>query len=297
MAQVTAPVSPKEIEAVLEARGLSPMHRLGQNFLTDRRLLSQIPEWGDVQAGDLVFEVGPGLGALSEQILARGATLLAAELDGGFCEHLLELFRDESRFHLVPGDVLHRKSQMSPEVLAALQTLSGECGYKLVANLPYQISSPLISCLLHLPQVPTMMVMMVQKEVAHVLEAEPGTDAYSPLSFLSAIYGRVERKRIVPPGSFFPRPKVDSAVVVFHPHLEGKPRPADLLPFARTLFQFRRKALLGSVQRSVKKIYGRELSKEACLRALDHAGLSRDDRIDGVEPGKILALHGFLDDR
>src|SRR6185295_914578 len=157
----------QQIQSLLAGAGLSPRHRFGQNFMIDQNLLRIVAESGNPAAGDLVIEVGPGTGTLSEEILARGADVLAVEIDRDLAGLLRERFKDERKFSLIEGDALNSKHSLNAQLLAAIQ--SAKAPPKLIANLPYNIASPLIIELL-LAGV-DLLASTVQKEVAGRLKA------------------------------------------------------------------------------------------------------------------------------
>lgn len=192
----------------------------------------------DLVAGDLVLEVGPGTGTLTEAMLERGAEVVACEID----RDLAGLLRDrlDDRIHLIEGDVLESGRRLAEAVRAAL----GDRAFKLVANLPYQVASPLMAGLLIDHPACTLQVVTIQAEVADRLLAEPGTKAYGPLGVIVQAFAAVERIATVKPGSFWPAPKVTSAMVRITPR--DVERPADRAGFARfvtELFGKRRKQL------------------------------------------------------
>lgn len=272
---------------MLRARGWRPLHRLGQNFLVRADILDQTTALAGIQTGELVLEVGPGLGGLTERLLDAGARVLAVELDGGYRCYLQELFAGRPGFRLLAGDVLATKSALNPAVQAALDAERRGGPFKLVSNLPYQISSPLLSALAPMAPPPALCVVMLQREVSSVLRARPGHPDYSPLSFLSALYYEVAIERIVPPGAFHPPPKVESAVVRLIPREHPAVRAEDLLPWARLLFQKRRKALRSTVPWAFQTlgwdgVFASDL--------FDRAGIDPASRVDGVAPEDLARL-------
>ncbi len=233
----------------LQARGLHPRKRFGQNFLVDPSKVERIVEASDVGPEDTVLEVGPGTGVLTERLLATGARVVAVEIDRDLCELLRERFGEREAFELIEGDVLATKSTINPKVVDALR---GEGDGRLspfrhVANLPYNIASPLLVTLA--TDFPTMdrAIVMVQKEVADRLAASPGGKDYGPLSIMVQAMCAVKRLFTLPPSCFWPRPQIDSAVV----ELARRPEPltrnvAALYEMVQRLFQKRRKQV-GSV--------------------------------------------------
>lgn len=230
-----------EIRALLRRHGLSPRHALGQNFLHDASKLLKIIELADIEPDERVLEVGPGTGVLTALLLHAGARVLAVELDAALEPVLLDRLQGfGDRFELMIGDVLDGKHAIRPGVL---DRLGGE-RFQLVANLPYQIASPLLAELAtHVPHCRRGLA-MVQREVADRLAAVPGTKQYGPLTVSVQAQCRVRRVMTLKPGCFFPAPKVESAVVAFErrdaPLTDD---PDGLSALLHTLFSKRRKQL------------------------------------------------------
>ncbi len=223
-----------EIRALLSAYGLRPKRSLGQNFLHDGNQMSRVVAAAQLQQTDTVLEVGPGTGGLTQRLLDAGVCVVAVELDAQF-EMILrqQLTQYDDRVRLVMGDVLASKHQINPEVIDALKSTCGRGGefkgeggrggeggeggeFKLVANLPYQVASPLLINLVTQGLSGLRMtraVVMVQREVADRLCAAPGGKQYGALSVLVGAMCEVELVGKVSPACFWPRPKVESAIV------------------------------------------------------------------------------------
>ena len=230
-----------DIRAMLAARGLSPKHRFGQNFLVDHNLLRKLVDASGIGAGSLVVEIGPGTGTMSEEILARGAELIAIELDRDLAAHVRELFARESRFTLIEGDCLDGKRALNADALA----LIGARHFTLVANLPYQAASPVMAICAAFPQCLGQFV-TVQREVGDRLRAAPGGSEYGPLTIIVQAFAHVEQIAVLAPGCFWPPPEVTSAMLALRPrdataiaHHETDAFGA----FVHTLFSKRRKQL------------------------------------------------------
>jgi 16S rRNA (adenine1518-N6/adenine1519-N6)-dimethyltransferase len=227
-----------EIRALLDERGLRPQRRFGQNFLHDQNQIRKLVEASGVGAGDLVLEVGPGTGTLTEALLDAGAEVIACEIDTG----LADLVHDRlgSRITLVRGDCLERQRRIAPAILDPL----GDRPFTLVANLPYQVASPLMAALLL--DVPTCrgQFVTIQLEVAERLLAPPGAGAYGPLGIIVQALGTVRRLATVGPACFWPQPKVTSAMVEVRPRPDhGLDDPHAFARFITGLFGRRRKQL------------------------------------------------------
>lgn len=208
--------TPSGVAAVLQAYGLAARKSLGQNFLIDRNVLERIVASAALHPGDVVLEVGPGLGVLTWQLAKGCQNVIAVELDEGFVHWLQTLFaRNTLRadVQIVHGDAL----QVDLDVLLADKPPKPGGGYKLVANLPYYITSPLLVRFLELSSPLTSLVVMMQKEVAARLGAAPGTKEYGALSVAVQLRADIETIMVVSPGSFYPAPAVESAVVRLTP--------------------------------------------------------------------------------
>ncbi len=245
------PQSLTEIKALLEARGMRPRKRFGQNFLIDHNKMRMILDAAELGAGDAVLEVGPGTGALTEWLLEAGAEVTAAEIDRDLAEILRERFGERESFALVEGDVMAGKHAIAPAVLEAI----GDRPFKLIANLPYQVASPLLATLALDHANWTRAVVMVQREVGDRLLAESGKD-FGPLSVAIGLMCEGKVVTHLPPGCFWPQPQVDSSVVLLK--RRGEPVCDDLkrvMEMAQTLFQKRRK--------TVRAIVGTEVASAA----------------------------------
>ncbi|MFN4242163.1 MAG: 16S rRNA (adenine(1518)-N(6)/adenine(1519)-N(6))-dimethyltransferase RsmA [Tepidisphaerales bacterium] len=254
------PQTKEQITGLLASVGTHPKHRFGQNFMIDGNLVRRIAAAGELSPSDLVVEVGPGTGTLTEVLLESGAEVLAVEID----RQLAELLRQRvpgggtgpgagdngaraGRLRLIEGDVLTGKHALHPELAGAVAAArAAGRPVKLVANLPYNVASPLVVELL-LAGVERL-VFTVQKEVAERLRARAGEEAYGPLSVTCQMLARVEVLRTLPPQVFWPSPKVDSAVVVLvrEDRLGGEAR--GFAGFVQQLFGQRRKMLRKSLQ-------------------------------------------------
>jgi 16S rRNA (adenine1518-N6/adenine1519-N6)-dimethyltransferase len=245
-----------QIRAMLAERGLSPRHALGQHFLIERPLIARLCEAAGLAGGGaepapwarVVLEVGPGTGALTEELLARGARVVACELDAGLAALLRDRLGGHERFALIEGDCLERGRAVNRHLIGcvrrAVAAAPGAEGFSLVANLPYQAGTALLlALLLHHPECARLAV-TIQREVAQRLAAGPGSKAYGVLGIVAGAVAQVEVVATLPPECFWPRPEVTSAMVL----ITRRPRPltADapgLAAMAKALFSARRKQL------------------------------------------------------
>ena len=222
---------------MLQERGLSPIHRLGQNFLHDQNILSKLVDASGVQKGDTVLEIGPGTGSLTEELLERGCDVVACEIDQGLATLLQD--RLGQSIHLIHGDCLVKK-KLHPEIVAAL----GDRSWRLVSNLPYQIASPLLVSLLSNHPNCLGSVVTIQQEVAQRLMAKVDTSAWGVLSILVQRLADVSLITKVPSTCFWPQPKVTSSCVKVIPHAKSKSQDnTEFGTFVTKLFAGRRKQL------------------------------------------------------
>jgi 16S rRNA (adenine1518-N6/adenine1519-N6)-dimethyltransferase len=224
-----------EIRATLREIGVSPVKALGQNFLHDQNLARWIVDQAQITPEDYVVEIGPGLGALTRFLLEKGAHVLAIEKDARLVNFLRSRFGDK-RLEILNTDAL----KFDPRVLFAHRRV------KLIGNLPYNISSPLLVKFLEYPSSISLYVLTLQKEMAMRLCASPGTHNYGALTLRVQLHHRVKYLRSVPATVFLPRPDVDSAVVQFAPRNPIELPQHDhelLLKLIRIGFSQRRKQL------------------------------------------------------
>jgi len=230
-----------EIQALLAQIGGQPRHRFGQNFMIDGNLVRLIAQSGMIHPSDLILEIGPGTGTLTEELLAFQAEVLAVEIDRGLAAMLREKFAT-ANFRLIEADALAGKHALNADLLAAIQKAkSNGKTVRLVANLPYNIASPLIIEML-IAGVDDL-TFTVQKEVADRLRAAAGSEDYGPLSIVAQMLASVEILRTLPPQAFWPMPKIDSALVRMQrvDRLAGQAGPFG--HFVHQLFSSRRKML------------------------------------------------------
>ena len=205
-----------EIKALMKHYGLRPNKRLGQSFLTDPVYLQRIVQAAEIRTEEVVLEVGPGLGPLTERLLMVAGQVVAIEVDQGFIHVLQDRFRDEANF------TLHHRDILKTNIATLLQPFSQNerLSYKCVANIPYYITSSVMRHLLESEAAPNMIVLLVQKEVAQRIIAKPGK--LSLLAISVQFYGQAEIVDIVPAGAFYPAPKVDSAILRVRPYAEKR---------------------------------------------------------------------------
>ena len=275
-ASIPVIADPKVTRHILNAFHLRASKRLGQNFLVDRGVVQGIVDAAELSPADTVLEIGPGIGTLTQGLAETGARVVAVELDKKLPAVLAETLKGYDNVTIVPGDILKL------DIMETLGLRAGErC--KVVANLPYYITTPIIMTLLEQRLPIERLVTMVQKEVAVRMTACPGSKDYGALS-IAVQYFTVPRLIMdVPPRAFMPAPEVTSAVVACHVQNVPTVRPQDEKLFfrlVRAAFGQRRKTLLNALT-------GAGLTKEMSRVGLGVAGIAENMR------GEQLSLADF----
>jgi 16S rRNA (adenine1518-N6/adenine1519-N6)-dimethyltransferase len=273
--------------------GLEPNARYGQNFLIDLNLIEILAEAADIGPQDVVLEIGTGMGSLTALLAEKAGKVVTVEID----QHLHQLAREELEQYdnvvMIKQDALKNKNHFAQPVLdtvrAALDSVPG-AQFKLAANLPYNIATPIISNLLicELPP-PVSMTVTIQKELADRIMAAPNSKDYGALSVWIQSMCRVELVRILPPTVFWPRPKVHSAIIKIILEPERRAAIPDLEffhQFARSIF-FHRRKFLRSVAISAFK---ERLSKPEVDAVLQAQGLGPEARSEQLSVDQFLEL-------
>ncbi len=271
--------SKHEIQSILSQAGSHPRHRFGQNFMIDQNLVRLVADAGMVTEQDLVIEVGPGTGTLTEELLSRAGEVVAVEIDRDLAAALRSRFVDSAKFRLIEGDALESKHRVNSRLADAVrEARDAGRAVKLIANLPYNIASPLVINLLIAGV--EMLAFTVQKEVADRFKAAPGSDDYGPLTVMARLLSRVEVLRTLPPQAFWPAPKIESALVrLIREDQLGGDAP-EMTRFVQSLFAARRKTLRKALSQA-------GLSADAMLAAIGVDGRRRPEELSPVE---FLAL-------
>lgn len=247
---------------------------LGQNFLIDDSVLTDIVEGAEVNSEDLVIEIGPGVGSLTAKLLCKAKRVVSIELDNDLIPILETELGEEPNFTLIHNDAL--KVDFN-------EIIGEEKSVKLVANLPYYVTTPIISRLLKEDYKFKSLTIMIQKEVAERIDAEPNCKEYGALSLMVQYYCNTKIIRRVAPSCFIPRPKVDSIVIRLDKLTQPRVNVKDeklMFDIIRNSFNMRRKTLWNGV-----KFLG--LPKESLESAFEKAG------IDPKRRGETLTLEEF----
>lgn len=271
---LTAQIADKGVTRhILKAFGLHASHRLGQNFLISPGVVRAVVEAAEIEQGDRVLEIGPGIGTLTQGLLEAGAEVTAVELDKKLPAVLAETLKGYEHLNVVRGDILKTD----------IAALMGGAPFKVAANLPYYITTPILLSLLEQKLPITRIVTMVQKEVAERMTAPPGGRDYGALSVAVQYYTEPEIVLDVPPNCFLPAPEVDSAVIVCAVRQTPAVAVKDEKLFFRVVkaaFGQRRKTLSNALKTT-------GASKEEIGKALDKA------KVDATRRGETLSLKEF----
>lgn len=269
----TTIATPSVTRHIMKAFNLRASKRLGQNFLVDANIVRGIVEAVGAKPGDRILEIGPGIGTLTQGLAESGAEVTAVELDKKLPAVLAETLAGYNNVRIVPGDILKVNI---PEIM-------GDGPFKVAANLPYYITTPILMALLEKHLSMSILVTMVQKEVALRMIAKPGGKAYGALSVAVQYYTKPHIAFDVPPRSFIPAPEVDSVVIV----CDVREKPAVEVKDEKMFFKV------------VKAAFGQR--RKTIANAMKGAGFTRDtieaafakSEIDSKRRGENFTLKEF----
>lgn len=266
-----------------------PKKKWGQNFLVDKNLLDVIANSCQISPRDYVVEIGPGFGALTERLCQRSRGVLSVEIDTAMEAPLKELLTDYTNSKVIFADVLEINIE---EELKKAFDLDRVPDYKVCANIPYNITTPIIFYLLEdCPSLQSATLMM-QKEVAQRINASPGSKEYGLLTIMVQYYADVEHIRDISKSCFVPKPQVDSTVIKFTPH-SGKYRVKDEKVFkglVRVAFQMRRKMILNSSSKFF------QMDKNLCCKSLEMINVDPHCRPENLSIDDFIKIADALKD-
>jgi 16S rRNA (adenine1518-N6/adenine1519-N6)-dimethyltransferase len=277
-------------------RGIKPKNKLGQNFLIDLNLLELLLRSAELTRDDLALEVGSGTGSLTVRLIEQAGAVVSVELDAAFAALTDEEVKQRERIALLQADILKNKNELNPEVRRILEKLAERCGtkhVKLVSNLPYAVAVPVLTNLLLSDWNVERMVATVQWEIAERLLAAPGTKDYGALAVLVQSLADVELIRRLSPKVFWPRPRVDSAIVCLRPNPDKRRHvgePLRLRAFLRDLYVHRRKNLRGALA----ALPNHEWSKSEVDARLAELGIDGAVRAEALDLEQHLRLCGVF---
>lgn len=285
------------IKSTLDSEGLRPQKRFGQHFLTDPRILESIADAADIAPTDTVLEIGPGLGHLTRVLAHRAGRLIAVEVDRALVTKLTEEFAIQPNVSIMQGNFLDAAPvdwiQRHGNKIAGAGNNPAPVSipFKVVANLPYYITSAILRHLLEAAQKPQVIVVMVQREVAQRIVARP--PAMNLLAVSVQFFARPRIVRTIAAGAFYPPPKVDSAVVRLEVNEQARLPAAEVARFfeiVRAGFSGKRKQLRNSLAR------GLSIEAELIVTALLRAKIQPARRAETLTLDEWLALQGALSD-
>ena len=270
--------------------GVEPASRHGQNFLIDLNLVRLIVDSAELGPRDVVLEIGTGMGSLTTLMAPLASHVVTVEIDSNLYELASEELLACDNVTQLNCDALKNKNRFAPEVMDAVgEALRGtpDGRLKLVANLPYNVATPILSNLLLCEHTPDRMVATIQKELADRIVAQPWSKDYGALSVWVQSQARAEIVRVMPPKVFWPEPKVTSAIVRIDVEGERRaaiPDPRYFHQFVKSLFLHRRKFLRANVVSALK----RHATKEQVDELLAAQGFSADTRTEQIGIDDLL---------
>lgn len=276
----------------LQQLGLEPKTKYGQNFLIDFNLLDMLHSTAKVDALDVVLEIGTGMGSLTTRMAPLAGHVVTVEIDQQLQQIAMEELREYSNVTMLNCDALRNKNHLRDELTDTVRTEMAKiqgARFKLVANLPYNVATPIISNLLLTDPVPSSMVVTIQKELAERIVAPPSTKDYSALSIWMQSLCDCRIVRIMPPSVFWPRPKVDSAIIEIKPNAKLRSRINDVQYFhekVRALFFHRRKFLRSQLHTAVQD----DISKPQVDAILEKLQLDPSLRAEQLTVEQIIQL-------
>lgn len=279
--------NPQKTIEILQKYQFVFQKRFGQNFLIDPHVLEKIMAAAQIGPEDCVLEIGPGIGTMTQYLAERAARVVAVEIDEGLIPILQETLKDYGNVTLIRADIL------KVDIKELAQEYGGGRPFKVVANLPYYITTPIVMGLLEGDAPVESITVMVQKEVADRMQAGPGSKDYGALSLAVQYYADPYIAANVPPNCFIPRPNVGSAVIrltrhaVPPVHVED---PALLFRIIRASFNQRRKTLVNSLNNSQELA----CTKEEAARALEYLGLGASVRGEALTLEEFAGIANYL---
>ena len=276
--------SVSDIRSVLDANGLNMSKRFGQNFLISPGARSKIIDILDPGPQSKIWEIGPGLGAMTHMVLNLSHSLTVFEIDYGFIKYLKEAFNLNSGFKIVSGDFVKTWGDIA---------LTDGKPEKILGNLPYNSASAIISSLIENNCIPESMVVTVQKEMGQRMTSPPGSKNYSSFSMLCQYVFNVRNMGDLKSGSFYPSPDVTSTILELKPHNLYKEVNSQLyFKVIRDLFQSRRKTIKNNLSRGW---LGGNIPWDIVENALMLTGIRHDDRGENIPVSDVVKFVQNLD--
>lgn len=276
--------------------GFNPRTDLGQNFLIDLNLVEYIVEEARLEPDDVVLEVGAGTGGMTAFLARRAGDVVSVEVDRNMFALASDVLSDVENVTLLNTDALRNKNNLSREVLDVVEeklAAGPNRRLKLISNLPYNIATPVVSNLVATELPWSRMVVTIQLELAQRMAARPGRSKYGALSAWLQSQCMVKLLKRLPPTVFWPRPRVNSAIILLVPQPERRAKIADrpfFQDFVRRLFHQRRKLLRGMVA----GMYRKQISKPDVDAILESMSLAKNTRAEEMEVQALVELSNRL---
>lgn len=284
-----------QIHSLLLDAAVRPNRSLGQHFLIDLNLMRLLLRAANATKDDIVLEVGCGTGSLTQALAEQAAAVIAVEIDNALAEIARQQLACKNNVQIINTDILRKKSVINPDVIKLIRSLRRKFAgrFLLVANLPYNVASPLVINLVTGSPAADAMYVTVQKEVAERMTAKAGTKKYGTLSVLLQATGDVKIERPLPASVFWPKPKVDSAMVSFVRNSKKTERIKSIEQLCRivNLFMQHRRKMLKSITKPSKKRFKQAQNFQ---QIFESCGIEPNSRPAQLSPGDYVKIANAL---
>ncbi|HLR21490.1 MAG TPA: 16S rRNA (adenine(1518)-N(6)/adenine(1519)-N(6))-dimethyltransferase RsmA [Tissierellaceae bacterium] len=276
--------SPRYVKRIIDKYDFRFSKSLGQNFLIDGNIVGNIVESANITKSDYVLEIGPGIGTLTEELARKAKKVVAIEIDEGLLPVLDETLEEYDNIEIIHGDIL------DIDINKLIQEKFNNTPVKVVANLPYYVTTPIIGKLLEEVNYIDSITVMVQKEVADRMVADPGSKVYGSLSVFINFYTDPEISFRVPKTVFMPQPKIDSAIIKLNikediPNIDKD----KFFKVVKAGFSKRRKTILNSLSS-----YGFNTDKETIRKCLEQANIKEKERAEKLSIEDFINISTIL---
>ena len=265
-----------KLKKLLIDENLNIKKYLGQHFLIDRNARDKLLSFAEIEKEDIIFEIGPGLGSLTEYLIEKAKKVYAFEIDSDFCRVLKKRFGDKKNFYLLKTDFLETTRDFWDEFEKV----------KVIGNTPYYLSTPIVLHILKFYKRVKLALLTVQKEVGEKFVAKSGSKNYGPVSVLLSLYTESKICYFLKKEVFFPKPEVESVAVKIvplkEPKIEIEKGFSEFLPL---IFSYRRKNLINVINKVFKK------EKKDIAKLVEEIGIDSNRRVEELSPEKIYQLY------
>jgi len=307
---LNGPHTKSMLKVLFEERGIRIRKQWGQNFLIDQNLLQFIVKTAELSRNDVVLEIGAGTGSLTRLIAEKAGHVFGVELDRKLFKILEETLKDFNNVTLINKDILKSKHHIHPEIVEAISdyihtanSSTGDLCVKVIANLPYYISTPVIIDLLQEVLPIKTMVLTLQRDTTNRMVAHPGTKSYGVLSIMTRLFADVKVLKKLSPYVFWPVPLVDSAIVRItvnrHTYADRIRDYRGFQDIVRTIYSSRRKTLLNSLLSLCSGLGIKNDDKETrkyLVVILERAGIRPESRGEELDLEKLIDLSNEISD-